>query len=419
MFKKKNNRGFTLIEVLIGSILFLILFIGVSYVLKDRNERNRFNDLAYDIAYNMSELSKKYELFLQDNIGETLDDEILLQKLIVEGYIDGNSSDYQTQFGLTPSLYLQKDSEGSPLTIALVLEGEELKEKMENFDIESTEKLQELYRKTIEDLNSMITSETVSAGILNKETMTVKWTNSDKVLDFSQYMENDRVKDLPTVSPVLFLNIQENSGYYVISVNSTSRLTGDGSGNPDNGITMEGLGYSRFCPSPNLQPNGVNYSSYDNEYTIKIDEDERRNTGSGDFSRNFYLCLPASEFGADSYSREEFTVSNLNEIYVGEYTSLGQCRILHYTNFGVEFELRDKEYQFIGSLGRANSSCKLTTVYTYQNFELAEGEFEYDEFNTVVIMDENSPPHRKDYVDGSNPNFYIKDTDVTEIEIDY
>lgn len=416
MFKKNKNKGFTLIEVLIGSILFLLLFIGVSYVLKDRNERNRFNDLSYDIAYNMNELGKKYKTYLDDNIGEDTDSEILLQNLIVDGYLDGDSGDYKTQFELTPSLIVQTDEEGIPLTIALVLKGEESEEKLENFDIDSSEKLRKLYRKAVEDLNSMISSETVSTGLLNRETMTVKWTNSDKVLDFSQYIDKETLKDLPTVSPVLFLNLQKNSGYYVVSVNSTSRVNGD---SPDKDVTIEGLGYSRFCPSPSIQPGEVNYSSFDNDYTVVIDEDERRNTGSGDFSKNFYLCLPASEFGSESYSREEFTVSNLNEIYLGEHTSLGQCRILHYTNFGIEFELRDKEYQFIGSLGRVNASCKLSTIYTYQNFELAEGEFEFDEFNTAIIMDKNSPTHKEDYVDGNNPNFYIKDTKVTEIEIDY
>lgn len=411
----KKNKGFTLLEVLIGSVLFLIIFIGISFLLKEKTDRDNMNDLATRIAYDMHSISYAYKDYIDDNLEVGIKEEILVEDLMIGGYIDTDERP-KDPLGLEYSLVIEKNAEDVPLTIALILKGEIDEQRKNNLNIENQSDLDTLYNKALVELKELTIDSKSQVGFLQTDKMIVKWNNADKEMDLTEYLSQEKLENTPLNIPVLFLNMQKNSGYFIFNINSTSVLDPDAANNE---ILIDSLGYSRFCPSPQINQSSMNYTSFENKYTIELDEDEDLNTvGDGDFTKNFYFCVPESEFGSDEYEKTVHGVSFLDYTNNNYVRRIGECLTHHHKTFGAEISIRGNTYKMIGSIGRRNATCDMVTVYTYQKFLFNKGEFEFDnEYDLSVKLNKSANENKNNY--DNNPNFYIRDIPITKIEIDY
>lgn len=385
---KKQYKGFTIIEVLFASVLVLLITISSYKVISSQYQKNILDEIAYSTAQRMYTLSQPALKYIEDHIDSDLPDSFSLKTLKEEGYVESNVSSKldMTPLGRGLVFYVNNDN-GFPLSISLYMTGELSKKILERNGLNDNLSMLSFSRKVAFYLDNLFETK-YTVGVINSDYQ-ISLIRSNTEFDLSPYIKKGNTNVSNQYSTALFINLQENPGYWVFNYNSTSYTSEkEAEGKEDISNYLYSMGYSIFCPNPSIVPSGtLNDSTVTGISTNSVNR-------VGNKSNNYYICIPSSEVevkkGIEEYSIDVYYVENIERV------EGGACRIRNAFNSILEFKLGERYFTFIESAGRVYLSCSRPYNPVYSVGVLKEGKFSNNKQDVKFSFGNYYSPELKD-----------------------
>lgn len=343
--RDKNEKGFTIIELLFSITIFMMVFVGTMTVIFKKNERERIDELAYTTAQIMATLAGPAKEYIDDNIVSGLPNSFTSQTLIDNGYID---SDPNINFDVTPlgrqlRFYVNNDN-GFPLSIAMYETGAPDKDVMARYNLDKDINHINYQRRVSTYLKNMVVGKNYDIGIVDNEYYMDNASSTNR-FPLEPFIKKEMTNISEELSTALFFTMQENPGFWVINVSTRAyKDNGVASANRDTN-KMYSIGYSDFCPSPSIIPS----TALD---TTPISPSVR-SAATGDYTQNAYICIPASELVVEENSYEIPLLNDYHEMV--SYS--GDCKIRNAVSNIVEFQIGTRYFTFLNQTGRVDLTC--------------------------------------------------------------
>lgn len=372
----KREKGFTLVEILVSSVLVLFVINSVIFFILHVDKKKEIDEMAFTTAEVMYNISIYAERYIDDNIEHGIPDSFDVQFLHDNGYLEETALlRSKLPLGGDIAFYVNNDY-GFPLSIGMMLSGEYNENTLSQYDLDNELSLLAYNQRVISYISQLNKKSHYRVGVIKKdyEVSTLNNTESFNLEAFIKKDQTDVIEDKS--SPAIFFNLQENPGYWVINYSSVGYVEAAiASARREN--KMYSLGYSDFCPEPNIVlKDNLNTYIYDDEISA-------RHHQVGNNHRNVFLCIPASKIESRIDIDEPITL--LNQFYADTSVS-GDCRMMNVIPNIVEFNLNGRYYTFKTASGRARLLCYFSNLPTFNGFSFQKGRLSGSQTNLNMIF---------------------------------
>lgn len=361
--KKIKEKGFTIVEILISSVLMILMINSIAIFYLHIEKRKMIDEMAYTTAqvmYNISIYANKY---IDENIEGGVPDSFDIEHLYDNGYLEEASLlGSELPLGGDITFYANNEN-GFPLSVGMMITGDYDKSILSKYNLDNNLTLLSFNQKVVSYISELSEEDTYRAGVVNSD-YRVHTLNNRETFDLNPFIDKDKTEIIEgKPSPAIFYNLQEYPGYWVINYSSVGYVEATvASFKKEN--NMYSLGYSDFCPSPNITLK-ENINSY-----IYDDEISARHHLVGNNYSNVFLCIPASKIESKADINEEITLSNQ---FFSNSSINGYCRMMNVIPNIVEFNLNGRYFTFKTASGRVRLHCYFANLPTFNGFSFQKG----------------------------------------------